>query len=450
MSLNPFDDKATEEQRSQSRSRLIKRNVLFAFCLRGWSGIVYLSLIAVTLKCLGIYENGIWLAISSVIVWIDTMDLGLGNGMRNILASTIALGDNERARQVVSTTFFMLALIVIPLAVLFLSLANGVDMYALLNVDAKRVTDLREVLNVTIAMVCVNFVFKLVGNVYMALQLPAVNTALVTGGQTLGLILTLAIYLSGHSSLMLITLANTMAPLAVYTLAYGITFHKLYPQLRPSIRFFRCEALTHLFSLGIKFFIMQVAGLIIFATSNILISNLFSPSEVTNYQVAFRYYSILTLFFTIIATPFWSATTDAFAHGELAWIEKSIKNIMKVIGLVAIGAIGMTAIAQYAYTIWVGDEVSVSLSTNVLMALYTLLIIFSLAYSTILNGMGKLRLQIIFTVIAAIVFIPYALLFHKPLGMNGVIVAMILANLPGAIVNAWQYRYVMKKARQTQ
>ena len=420
MSLNPFDDKATEEQRSQSRSRLIKRNVLFAFCLRGWSGIVYLSLIAVTLKCLGIYENGIWLAISSVIVWIDTMDLGLGNGMRNILASTIALGDNERARQVVSTTFFMLALIVIPLAVLFLSLANGVDMYALLNVDAKRVSDLREVLNVTIAMVCVNFVFKLVGNVYMALQLPAVNTALVTGGQTLGLILTLAIYLSGHSSLMLITLANTMSPLAVYTLAYGITFHKLYPQLRPSIRFFRREALTHLFSLGIKFFIMQVAGLIIFATSNILISNLFSPSEVTNYQVAFRYYSILTLFFTIIATPFWSATTDAFAHGELA------------------------------YTIWVGDEVSVSLSTNALMALYTLLIIFSLAYSTILNGMGKLRLQIIFTVIAAIVFIPYALLFHKPLGMNGVIVAMILANLPGAIVNAWQYRHVMKKARQTQ
>lgn len=195
---------------------------------------------------------------------------------------------------------------------------------------------------------------------------------------------------------------------------------------------------------------MQVAGLIIFATSNILISNLFSPSEVTNYQVAFRYYSILTLFFTIIATPFWSATTDAFAHGELAWIEKSVKNIMKVIGLVAIGAIGMTAIAQYAYTIWVGDEVSVSLSTNALMALYTLLIIFSLAYSTILNGMGKLRLQIIFTVIAAIVFIPYALLFHKPLGMNGVIVAMILANLPGAIVNAWQYRHVMKKARQTQ
>ena len=447
MKTSAFEEKATEEQRSRKRSRLIKRNILFAFCLRGWSGIVYLALIAITLRCLGIYENGIWLAISSIIVWIDTMDLGLGNGLRNTLASAMAQGDTEKARQVVSTTFFMLILVAIPLVVLCLSLANSIDMYALLNVDATRVRDLPLVLNVTIVMVCVSFVFKFVGNVYMALQLPAVNTALSTGGQTLGLALTTAIYLSAKPSLMLITLANTLSPLIIYMVAYAVTFHKLYPQLRPSVRFFRRDTLGTLFSLGIKFFILQVEGLVIFASSNVLISHLFSPSEVTNYQVAFRYYSILTLFFTIITTPFWSATTDAFAHGDLKWIEKSVRNIMKTTGITLIGAIVMTFLATPIYAIWVGSEVHISHMTNILMATYTLLIIYSLAHSVILNGLGKLRLQIVFTTIAAMVFIPYALALRESLGVNGVIVAMILANLPGAIANAWQYRHLMKTAK---
>ena len=44
----------------------------------------------ITLNCLTQYEYGIWLTINSVLVWIDSFDIGLGNGLRNQLTKSIA------------------------------------------------------------------------------------------------------------------------------------------------------------------------------------------------------------------------------------------------------------------------------------------------------------------------------------------------------------------------
>lgn len=434
-------------RRNNKRTWLIKRNVLMTFLLKGWGGIVFLVLMAVTLRCLGIYENGIWLTISSVIAWIDLMDLGLGNGLRNMLTTTIAQGDLEKARVFVSTTFFMLIGIVIPLAVLCLALINYVDIYSILNVDSTRVPNLKQVICAAVMMVCVGFIFKFIGNIFMALQFPAISQGLVVGGQTVGLLLTIILYLCKHSSLLLVTLANTISPLIVYSMAYFITFHKLYPHLRPSIRHFKRSALAQLFTLGMKFFMLQMAGLIIFASSSILISHIFSPSEVTNYQVTYRYFSILTLLFTIVLVPFWSATTDAYEHEDWEWIRTSAKSIMKVMLLAVAIVVCMIVIAPTVYAIWLGNEVYVRTSTNILMAIYIMLLMYSLTYSTILNGMGKLNLQIVTTTIAAIIFIPLVFALTPLMGLNGIIVALILVNAPGAFINNWQYRHALKTER---
>ncbi len=415
-----------------------------AFLLKGWAGIVYLILMAVTLRCLGIYENGIWLTISSVIIWIDLMDLGLGNGLRNILATAIAQGNKEKARVVVSTTFFMLIGIVIPLALISFLLINCIDLYGLLNIDSTRVPNLKQVICVAVLMVCISFIFKFIGNVFMALQLPAVSHGFVVGGQTVGLILTILLYLGKCSSLMRVTIANTAAPLLIYSAAYIITFYKIYPHLRPSIKYIRRSALSQLFSLGIKFFLLQVAGLIIFSTSSILISHYFSPTEVTNYQAAYRYFSILTLLFTIVSMPFWSATTDAYEHKDWEWIKSSMRKIMKVILLALTIATCMVIMAPSVYVLWMGNEVHIKASTNIFMAIYIMTLIYSLAYSTILNGMGKLKLQIICTTTAALFFIPVVFVLTPLIGLNGIILALILVNIPGAIINTWQYLHILR------
>ena len=59
------------------RTSLINKNIFFSFLIKGWSGLVQLLIVPVTIFCLGNYENGIWMTISSILLWIDSLDIGL-------------------------------------------------------------------------------------------------------------------------------------------------------------------------------------------------------------------------------------------------------------------------------------------------------------------------------------------------------------------------------------
>ena len=100
------------------RTALIKMNIAGSILIKGWNCIVQLLLVPITLNCLNQYEYGIWLTINSILLWIDQFDIGLGNGLRNKLAEALAKGDKEKARRLVSTTFMMLIIIVIPIVLI--------------------------------------------------------------------------------------------------------------------------------------------------------------------------------------------------------------------------------------------------------------------------------------------------------------------------------------------
>ena len=50
-------------ERSDSRTTLLRKNILASFLMKGWAGLVQLLLVPVTLLCLGDYQNGIWMTI---------------------------------------------------------------------------------------------------------------------------------------------------------------------------------------------------------------------------------------------------------------------------------------------------------------------------------------------------------------------------------------------------
>ena len=93
---------------SSRRSSLIQKNIMASFVIKGWSAVVVFLMVPITLNCLGEYKNGVWLTISSVMLWIDNLDIGLGNGLRNKLAAYMAHGEEQRARSLISSTFAML------------------------------------------------------------------------------------------------------------------------------------------------------------------------------------------------------------------------------------------------------------------------------------------------------------------------------------------------------
>ena len=312
---------------SSSRSSLLQKNIFASFVIKGWSALIVLLLVPATLHCLGEYKNGIWLTISSLLLWIDNMDIGLGNGLRNKIAEYMAHDEFERTRSLISSTFAMLTCIIIPVLLILLLLIALTDPYWIFNASPSKVDHLDQVLMATVTLVCTSFIFKLIGNFYMGMQLPAVSNLLIALGQTLALIGTYIVLWSGSNSLMLIALVNTVSPLIIYLLAFPYTFLYKYPHLCPSLKLIKLKEAKAVIHMGVQFFIMQISSVVLFMTSNILISNLFSPTMVTPYQITYRYFSILLVIFTVICMPFWNATTDAYQKNDIAWIRNATKKL---------------------------------------------------------------------------------------------------------------------------
>lgn len=429
---------------SDSRSSLILKNVLASFFVKGWSAIVVLLMVPLTLKCLGVYKNGVWLTISSLLVWIDQMDIGLGNGMRNKLATYIAHEDYRNGASVVSSTIAMLLCIVIVVFSILALLITYTDVFSFLNVEPSSLPELRVALFSAVILVCVTFVLKVIGNLYMALQLPAVSNLIIAIGQTLALFLTWLLYVTDKASFLNVVVVNTAAPLLPYICAYFYTFYFKYPQLRPHISLINIRTAISLGNIGISFFWIQAATLIQYMSANILISKLFSPAMVTPYQIAYRYLSLIVVAFTVICMPYWSATTDAYERGDIQWIQTSNKKLNFVIALIAMALVLMTLLSPFVYSIWIGNKCDVPFGITVMMATYIFLLIVSMRYSYILNGLGALRMQLYMT-FTAIIFIPLAW-FVSELTHDIVcfMFVMCICVLPGTFTNMIQLNKILK------
>ena len=430
--------------KGSKRSILIKKNIIASFFIKGWSALVQFLLVPLTLACLGEYENGVWLTISSVLLWINNLDIGLGNGLRNKLAVYMARGDNDKAREMVSSTFIMLCIIITPVLIILLLFEVYSDNYRLFNVDIGLIGNLDIVLYVATILVCATFIFKFIGNFYMGLQLPSVNNFIGSIGSTLALLGTFIIYLFGNRSLLLVASVNLSAPLLVYLLAFPITFMGKYKFLSPSFKYIKKTSIREIFSIGFKFFALQIPAVLLFFTSNILISKLFNPAMVTPYQIAYRYFVMTMTLFSIICVPYWTATTDAYEKRDFEWIRRANRTLNRFVLLLFFIIVCMILLSRPVYSVWIGDNSDVPFSMTMIAGLYQFLLIYSMRYSYVLNGIGALRLQLIFTILAAAIYIPLAtLVCHLTHDINYLLLVMCVVHVPGLVVNIIQYHKIM-------
>lgn len=420
-----------------------RKNIVVSIGLKIIDSITYFLLVPATIKFLNPYEFGVWLALSSILMWIDSFDIGLGNGMRNKLALCLAKDDTKRARIYVSTTFFMLIVLVTGFVLVYTLARPFIDWNSILNAPVSQVPHLNEIVYLSFILYCINFIFKIIGSVYLAMQLSAVNNFLIVSGHVLALFVIFILSEFTEGTLLLTAVIYTSAPLIVYLIAYPITFKIKYKSLSPSIKCIDKECLGDLFNIGMHFFILQISGIVLFSLVNLLISHELGPETVTQYSVAYRYYSVVLMCMNLILAPMWSATTDAYAMGDMKWIQNTMAKIRKVLLIATVGIVFMTFVSEWFYKIWVGSEVEIGISVSVPMAIYVWIIMCSLTYSNFLNGLGKLRLQMINTLCMAIVYLPFCYYLGSVLGLPGIIIGMCVLNLSGFIFNYIQFNKII-------
>ena len=241
-------------------------------------------------------------------------------------------------------------------------------------------------------------------------------------------------------SLLYLAAITVVSPILVALIGGAVLYHRRLKIYRPAFRLINFSYAGSLLSLGYKFFLIQMAVLIVFYTDNLIIAHLFGPAEVTTYNVAFKYFNAINALFVIAITPYWSAFTEATIKNDTAWMIQTYHYLQKLwAGLVAI-VIVMIIVAEPVYALWIGNRVVVPHLLNFCMGFSVVVACWNNITVAVVNGAGKVRLQLYYSLIAAIINIPLAVFFGKSLhlGSAGVILATSVSLLLGSIFGALQ------------
>ncbi|MEG2191511.1 MAG: hypothetical protein RRY05_09095, partial [Bacteroidales bacterium] len=429
------------------RSIRAKKNIVAMVFLKGLSILISLLLVPMTIDYVDVETYGVWLTISSVVTWIGFFDIGVNNGLKNKFAEAKALDQHDLAQRYVSTTYAILSLIFIPIIILFASFNSLIDWAVVFNLDAKFADSLSTSMLIVVGFFCLKFILSTINVIIVADQKPAEASlrALIENAVSLVIIFALTKFADG--SLLKLCLALCVAPIIVLAFFNISLFRGRYRQYRPMIKKIDFSLLPDVFKLGVKFFIIQIAMIIQFQATNLIIIRSFGAADVTLYNVTYKYFNMLVMIIAIFLAPLWSAVTDAHAKSDNQWILNAVNKYRKITYLLLGVGVLMLLVSELFYKIWLNNpDIKTSYGFSLAMMLYMFSLIIGKVEGTVLNGLGYLKVQMITALIAPIIFclVAYMGINYLNFGLYSLLIAGILANFNGFILAPIQYRMVYK------
>lgn len=408
------------------RTLAIKKNIVYIFFIRGVGILVTFLLVPLTIHYINAAQYGVWLTISSMVIWINNFDIGLSNGLRNKMAQSLAVNDHENTRKYISTTYAILFLIASFIFMVFYVSGSFFNWNKLLNITGAVSFDIWPVIVITLGSFCIRFFLQPISSILTATQQPFKSSLIQLLGQVLTLIVIYLLTVFTKGSLLLMVIAVSMAPVIIFLLANLYVFTAELRAYAPRIRFIDLKSAKSLFSVGGVFFIIQMGILILMETDNIILSRTLGPQSVTVFNVAFKYFSLGNVLFIIMVSPYWSAFTDAYAKNDMEWIRQANRRMQSIL-LYMTGIItSLYFISGVFYKLWVGNSVTVPRSLSLCMMVFIIVVNWQSMCAVALNGIGKLRLQLILVVATSLINIPLSVWLIRTVGINGTVIANII------------------------
>lgn len=424
---------------------MLRNNILFSGMLKIIGLITSLLIVPITINYLNNEVYGIWMTITSILFWINTFDIGLGNGMRNYLTEALSKNDYQLGRAYISTTFLLLGVIALIIALILLIPLLALNFNKVFNTMSIDNIELRNVLFVAIAFTLANFVLKNIGYIFVALQKYAFNDLLNISGNVIALFVIYILTQVTTGSLLYVVLAYTATYTIIYIIA-SVPIFRRYQELKPSLRYFDKRLGQRIVNKGVGFFIIQITScLVIFGAANLFITQFCGPSDVTVYNVAYKYFNLIVIAYTIVLSPMWNAYTDAYVKGDMAWISNTFNRALKLWGLSVVGGIFMLLLSNLFYYLWVGETVSVPFSVSLSVLIYISFFNLNNCVTYLINGLNKIRIQIMTSLTITVLYIVIVFFSGKKLGIEGVVLSMAASYAVMSIVHVYQCNLLIRQ-----
>jgi O-antigen/teichoic acid export membrane protein len=419
-----------DHPRQDKRFHRIWRAAASALLGKGTTLLVSVITVPLAVRYLGAESYGLWITISSTVTMFFVFDIGIASTLTNLISEAYASNDRERAAASFATAFWLVLGIAACLGILGWLIWPQLHWASIFHVRTEVLG--RETSHAVAAAFIVFLIALPTGLAAKVLggyqELHAANL-FATGGSVLSLLVVLAVvYLHGSLTLLVAGFAGSTVAANAACLLWICLYHKRWMMPRP--RLVKPALIGRIFQSGTQFFAIQVAGLVVFSSDNLIIAHYLSPADVTPYAVTWRLVNYITAVQALILPALWPAYSEAHARGHLAWIRSAYSRVRRLTVVILAGGCGVTLVAgREIIRLWAGAAAVPSSLLLWLMVVWIVVFAFTLNQSSLMGATYRVGKQAISSSLAAVANLALSILWVKTMGPAGVLLATIVSYL---------------------
>jgi O-antigen/teichoic acid export membrane protein len=412
---------------------------------RGLTLLINVVTLPLTLRYLGRFEYGIWATVSTSVVMLSVLDLGIANTLTNFIGEAYAEDDREKAQRYFATAFWVTVAVVAalgPLGYVAWRMIPWANVFHLTDpAMAQRCADC-----VAFAGGCflLSLPLTLAGRVMSGYQQVHLANYFAMINSVFGLLAIVATLLLHGSLVMLVALYSMAMLTGPICLNVWLSFWQR-PWIKPLPSKVTPAIVSRLFKQGTLFFIMQITTLIVLNSDNLVITHYIGASAVTPYSIAWKLTQYATLFQGLLIPSLWPAFTEAYHKRHMSWINATYRSIRRKTLIGAAGAgILIGLFGPIVIKLWLGAAAVPSRELIWLMAFFAFVVSATNNQSLVLAATGRLTIETTVAVLAAIANLALSIHLVKRMGVEGVILGTIISFLVVMIVpQGWEVRRVL-------
>lgn len=417
---------------------LLKNHLFMSAFYKAISGLSMFISIPLLIHYFGSTNYGVWVLVFALFQWVLLMDFGLSSVLKSKIPELQHLENFDLINAYIKSTYKICCFIALLIFILFVIIFLIFDIQSLLNIpfESSFVTKL---FLLNIFFFCVNFILNTHKALFIGVhkgkfaeQSIAVNQIVFL----LFLIIPLLFFpsLKEESKLYLISCINGIVCLIINIL-YTLYFFKT-----EKISLFTKEKtpqkhLNDIYSLGLKYMVIQIGTLFLFSSDNYILAFFFGPRDIVPYEIVSKYFQFPLMILTAGMAPLWSLFAKHYLEKNQFWLNKSFRKFNYFYILFLIGMILCAVIATPIMKLWISKDFVVSPILLVVVSILTSLRILTTFYSYFFNGIGNLRSYLLLLATSVLLKIPLSYFFIKlDFGVSSVALSSIICLLIWSIV----------------
>jgi O-antigen/teichoic acid export membrane protein len=429
---------------ARSRQRLHRAALTAgtAALARGVSMLGILISVPLTVRYLGQERYGLWMTITSLLALLSFADLGLGIGLLNVVAHADGKEDCDAAEGYISSAFFMLTGVALFILATLAVAYPLIPWARLFNVTSPRaVAEAGPAAAAFAACFAVGLPLSVVQRVQFGYQEGGLVNLWSCLGSVLSLLgLLLAVQLG--AGLPWLVVAVTGLPQLAWAVNSLVYFGLQRPEVWPQWSKARPEQARFLFSLGLRFFILNLLYLLAFGLDNFIIAGALGNEAVASYSVCVKYFSVSLVLVNLISSSLWAAYGEAFARQDWDWLRKVLWRSLRLSLLISGGAVlALVVVSRPAIRVWAGPANVPSLALACGMGLWVLLDMVRVTLSTFFNALNIIWFQTVVLLSFTLLGLGAKFYLVRAVGVEGMVYGSVLVYLLVAAVPMFWYAH---------